>query len=301
MPLALLFLIVPLLALEQDEAVKVCEQPKSVPDFRIFYDENATSEQIDSGLEQILDFLRQNPHRVNDELGEYCDRLFTPFIFNTKMYNTGETNFERIEKVLEFKPDLNYKTVIASPICNSALLLMPLPSGQKSKLYEADVIRLVKLLVRHGADANDKFVLSCVYGANGFGIFKELLSMNADMSEIALQIAVDMRSFAYENGYTLKFGEAVNLKAARFGKSAKFMEFYREKMRYFEEFLKFKSLKELNKGGLRFFIETNLALDNAEAIEFLLKNGLCEPADECEFLRKKAKFYEATEVLKLKF
>ena len=209
MPLALLFLFVPLFALEQDEAVKACEQPKSVPDFRIFYDENATSEQIDAGLDQILDFLRQNPHRINDELGKYCDRLFTPFIFNAKMYNTGEIDFERIEKALKFKPGLNYKTVIASPICNSALLL-----GQKSKLSEADVILLVKLLVRHGADANDKFVLSCIYGADGFWLFKELLSMNADMGEIALQIAVDMRSFAYENGATLKFDETVNLKAA---------------------------------------------------------------------------------------
>lgn len=134
MPLALLFLIVPLLALEQDEAVKVCEQLKSVPDFRIFYDENATSEKIDSGLDQILDFLRQNPHRANDELGEHCDRLFTPFIFNAKIYNTGKIDFERIEKALKFKPDLNYKTVIASPICNSALLLMPLPSGKSPSL-----------------------------------------------------------------------------------------------------------------------------------------------------------------------
>ena len=75
LPLALLFLFVPLFALDQDEAVKVCEQPKSVPDFRIFYDENATSEQIDFGLDQILDFLRQNPQRVNAELGEYCDRF----------------------------------------------------------------------------------------------------------------------------------------------------------------------------------------------------------------------------------
>ena len=296
LPLALLFLFVPLFALEQDEAVKACEQPKSVPDFRVFYDENATSEQIDAGLDQILDFLRQNPRRVNDEFGKNCDRLFTPFIFNVKMHNIGKIDFERIEKTLEFKPDLNYKTVIASPICNSSLLLMPLPSGQKSKLNEADVIRLVKLLVRHGADANDKFVLSCIYGANGFGIFKELLSMNADMSEIALQIAVDMRSFAYENGVTLKFGEAANLKAAQFEKSAKFREFYREKIRYFEEFLKFKSLKEINKGGFRFFIETNLAPDNAKAIEFLLKNGLCELPQECEFLRKKAKIYGAMEV-----
>lgn len=173
---------------------------------------------------------------------------------------------------------------------------MALPSGQKSKLSEADVIRLVKLLVGHGADPNDKFVLSCIYGADGFGIFKELLSMNADMSEIALQIAVDMRSFAYENGATLKLDETVNLKAAQFGKSEKFVEFYREKIRYFEELLKFKSLKEINKGGIRFFIETNLALDNAKAIEFLLKNGLCELPQECEFLRKKAKIYGAAEV-----
>ena len=301
LPLALLFLFVPLFALEQDEAAKVCRQSKSVPDFRIFYDENATSEQIDFGLDQILDFLRQNPLRVNDELGEYCDRPFTPFIFNAKMHNAGEIDFERIEQALKFKPDLNYKTVIASPICNPALLLMPLPSGQKSKLSEADVIRLVKLLVRHGADLNDKFVLSCIYGADGFWLFKELLSMNADVSEIPWQIALDLRSFAYKNGVVFKSGEAVNLKAAQFGKTEKFMEFYREKMRYFEEFLKFKSLKEISKGGLRFFIETNLALDNAMAIEFLLENGLCELADECEFLRKKAKIYEATEVLKLKF
>ena len=96
----------PLFALEQDEAVKVCEQPKYVPDFRIFYDENATSEQIDSGLEQILDFLSQNPHRVNDELGEYCDHLFTPFIFNAKIYNKGEIDFERIEKALKFEKQI---------------------------------------------------------------------------------------------------------------------------------------------------------------------------------------------------
>ena len=106
LPLALLFLIVPLFALEQDEAIKVCEQLKSVPDFRIFYDENATSEQIDAGLDQILDFLWQNPHRISDELGEYCDRLFKPFIFNAKMYNTGEIDFVWIEKALKFEKQI---------------------------------------------------------------------------------------------------------------------------------------------------------------------------------------------------
>ena len=63
------------------------------PDLEIFFDENSTSKQTDSGLEQILDFLRQNPHRISDELGEYCDRLFVLFIFNT-----GKIDFVRIEK-----------------------------------------------------------------------------------------------------------------------------------------------------------------------------------------------------------
>ena len=79
LPLVLLFLIMPLFALEQDEAIKACRQSKSVPDFRIFYDENATIKQIDSGRDQILDFLWQNLHRISDELGGYCDRLFYAF------------------------------------------------------------------------------------------------------------------------------------------------------------------------------------------------------------------------------
>ena len=76
------------------------------PDLDIFFDENATNKQIDAGLDQILDFLSQNPHRVNDELGEYCDRLFTPFIFNAKIYNKGEIDFERIEKALKFEKQI---------------------------------------------------------------------------------------------------------------------------------------------------------------------------------------------------
>ena len=63
------------------------------PDLEIFFDENATNRQIDAGLDQILEFLSLNPHRVNDKLGEYCDRLFVLFIFNT-----DKIDFVRIEK-----------------------------------------------------------------------------------------------------------------------------------------------------------------------------------------------------------
>ncbi|WP_346745245.1 hypothetical protein [uncultured Campylobacter sp.] len=80
--------------------------------------------------------------------------------------------------------------MFSSPVAIAASLLRPSSPARKSKFSEADVIRLVKLLVRYGADANNKFVLSCIYGANGFGIFKELLSINADMGEITLQIAL---------------------------------------------------------------------------------------------------------------
>jgi hypothetical protein len=40
--------------------------------------------------------------------------------------------------------------------------------------------------------------------------------MNADVSEIPWQIALDLRSFAYKNGIVFKLGEAINLKAAQF-------------------------------------------------------------------------------------
>ena len=46
------------------------------PRFEIFFDENATSKQIDAGLDQILEFLSLNPHRINEEYGEFNDRLF---------------------------------------------------------------------------------------------------------------------------------------------------------------------------------------------------------------------------------
>nr|WP_314563273.1 hypothetical protein [uncultured Campylobacter sp.] len=71
------------------------------PDLDIFFDENATSKQIDAGLDQILEFLSQNPHRVNDECGKNCDRLFTLFIFNT-----NEIDFVRIEKMLKFEKQI---------------------------------------------------------------------------------------------------------------------------------------------------------------------------------------------------
>ena len=70
----------------------------SEPDLEIFFDENATSKQIDAGLDQILDFLSQNPHRVNDEYGEFNDRLFSPFIYNVKIIKTGKFDFGRIKK-----------------------------------------------------------------------------------------------------------------------------------------------------------------------------------------------------------
>jgi len=86
------------------------------PRFEIFFDENATSKQIDAGLDQILEFLSQNPHRVNEEYGEFNDRLFSPFIYNVKIIKTGEFDFERIKKALKFKPGLNYKFMIFTPL-----------------------------------------------------------------------------------------------------------------------------------------------------------------------------------------
>ena len=107
-----------------------------MPDFRIFYDENATSKQIDAGLEQILDFLSQNPHRVNDKLGEYCDRLFVLFIFNT-----DKIDFVRIEKSTQIW-EINFRLVdsnrikfkdILSTLCYNLLKILKIKDEKWAK------------------------------------------------------------------------------------------------------------------------------------------------------------------------
>lgn len=271
------------------------------PGFEIFFDENATSKQIDAGLDQILEFLSQNPHRVNDEYGEFDDRLFSPFIYNVKIIKTGEFDFERIKKALKFKPGLNYKFMIFTPL--DAVIALGINPNGKYKFDQKEAIRLIDLLVANGADIGSPELLRTACNAEAFEIFSHLLGKGArGDKETMLCVAGGMAIFMGQNGAPPIANAPLDPKIRQFAKTAKFAEFYRDKMRYLEELLKFKPLSEFKAKELEIFTKLAAILDSEDMVKFLLKNSVCKDErlrTSCENLKKYATHYDAKESLKL--
>ena len=271
------------------------------PDFEIFFDENATSKQIDAGLDQILDFLSQNPHRINDEYGEFDDRLFSPFIYNVKIIKTGEFDFERIKKALKFKPGLNYKFMIFTPL--DAVIALGIDPEGKYKFDQKEAIRLIDLLVANGADIGSPELLHTACNAEAFEIFSHLLSKGArGNKETMLCVAGGIAIFMGQNGAPPIANAPLDPKIRQFAKTAKFAEFYRDKMRYLEELLKFEPLSEFETKELEIFTKLAAILDSEDMVKFLLKNGVCKDEKlrtSCENLKKYATQFGAKESLKL--
>ena len=265
------------------------------PDLEIFFDENATSKQIDAGLDQILDFLSQNPHCVNDEYGEFNDRLFSPFIYNIKIIKTGEFDFERIKKALKFKPDLNYKFMIFTPI--DAVIALGINPDGKYKFDQKEAIRLIDLLLANGADIGLPELLHMACNAEAFEIFSHLLSKGArGNKETMLCVAGGIAIFMGQNGTSPIANAPLDPKIRQFTKTAKFTEFYRDKMRYLDELLKFKPLSEFGAKELEIFTKLAAILDSEDMVKFLLKNGVCRQENlqiSCENLKKYATHYDA--------
>ena len=273
----------------------------SEPSFEIFFDENATSKQIDAGLDQILEFLSQNPHRVNDEYGEFDDRLFSPFIYNVKIIKTGKFDFERIKKVLKFKPDLNYKFMIFTPL--DAVIALGIDPEGKYKFDQKEAIQLIDLLIANGADIGSPELLRTACNAEAFEIFSHLLGKGArGDKETMLCVAGGIAIFMGQNGASPIANAPLDPKIRQFAKTAKFTEFYRDKMRYLEELLKFKPLNEFEAKELEIFTKLAAVLDSEDMVKFLLKNGVCKQENlqtSCENLKKYATHYDAKESLKL--
>ena len=271
------------------------------PDLDIFFDENATNKQIDARLDQILDFLSQNPHRVNDEFGEFNDRLFSPFIYNVKIIKTGKFDFERIKKALKFKPDLNYKFMIFTPI--DAVIALGINPDGKYKFDQKESIRLIDLLLANGADIGSPELLHLACNTEAFEIFSHLLSKGArGDKETMLCVAGGIAIFMGQNGAPPIANAPLDPKIRQFAKTAKFTEFYRDKMRYLEELLKFKSLSEFEAKDLEIFTKLAAILDSEGMVKFLLKNGVCKQENlqiSCENLKKYATHYDAKESLEL--
>ena len=271
------------------------------PDLDIFFDENATNKQIDAGLDQILEFLSLNPHRVNDEYGEFNDRLFSPFIYNLKIIKTGKFDFERIEKVLKFKPDLNYKFMIFTPL--DAVIALGINPDGKYKFDQKETIRLIDLLVANGADIDSPELLHMACNTEAFDIFSHLLSKGARSDkETMLCVAGGIAIFMGQNGTSPIANAPLDPKIRQFTKTAKFTKFYSDKMRYLEELLKFKPLNEFEAKDLEIFTKLAAILDSKDMVKFLLKNGICKQENlqtSCENLKKYATHYDAKESLRL--
>ena len=271
------------------------------PDIEIFFDENTTNKQIDAGLDQILEFLSLNPHRVNDEYGEFNDRLFSPFIYNLKIIKTGKFDFERIEKVLKFKPSLNYKFMIFTPI--DAVIALGIDPNGGYKFDQKEAIRLIDLLVANGADIGSPELLRTACNAEAFEIFSHLLSKGVrDDKDVMLCVAGGIAIFMGQNGASPITNAPLDPKIRQFAKTEKFAEFYRDKMRYLEELLKFKPLNEFEAKDLEIFTKLAAILDSEDMVKFLLKNGICKQENlqtSCENLKKCATHYDAKESLRL--
>ena len=271
------------------------------PDLDIFFDENATNKQIDAGLDQILDFLSQNPYRVNDEFGEFNDRLFSPFIYNLKIIKTGKFDFERIKKALKFKPDLNYKFMIFTPI--DTVIALGINSDGKYKFDQKETIRLIDLLLANGADIGSPELLRTACNVEAFEIFSHLLSKGArGDKDVMLCVAGGIAIFMGQNGASPIANAPLDPKIRQFAKTSKFTEFYRDKMRYLEELLKFEPLSEFEAKELEVFTKLSAILDSEDMVKFLLKNGVCRQENlqtSCENLKKYATHYEAKESQKL--
>ena len=295
-------------AAKEDAAASTTQQTASnlpQPNFEIFYDENASDAQIDAGLDALLEFAAQNPSRIDEDFGEFKDRIFTAFIFNPKVLRNSKFDFERIEKILKFKPNLNYggDGGYFSPL-KLAIFFGSKFSSEMAKLYRfdsADAMRLLELLVQNGADVKASGLLRDAAANDNFEAFKFLIANGArDTKDVVGSVAGSELIFLSDNNVSiLGYKEALPLAAREFAAGAKFKEFRDGRLRYVEEILKFQSLRELPQNELTGLIKLAAVLDDIDTAEFLLAHGLCKQKELCEFLKAQAKTYDAVKISKI--
>ena len=288
-------------AAKEDAAAPTTQQTASnlpQPNFEIFYDENASDAQIDAGLDALLEFAAQNRGRIDEDFGEFKDRIFTAFIFNPKVLRNSKFDFERIEKILKFKPNLNYGGGggYFSPL-KLAIFFGSKFSGETAKLYHfdsADALRLLELLVQNGADVKASGLLRDAAANDNFEAFKFLIANGArDTKDVVGSVAGSELIFLSDNNVSI-------LVAAReFAAGAKFKEFRDERLRYLDEILKFQSFASIDKKEIETLIKVAVVLDDEMTAKFLLSRGLCEQKELCEFLKAQAKTYDAAKISKI--
>ena len=265
------------------------------PNFEAVYDDNASDEQIYAGLDALLEFAAQNRDRIDEDFGEFKDRIFTVFIFNPKVLRNSKFDFERIEKILKFKPNLNYggDGGYFSPL-KLAIFFGSKFSGEMAKLYHfdsADAMRLLELLLQNGADVKaDELLLDAVSNDN-FAAFKFLIEKGARDARGAVgSILGSELIFLSKHNISIMGIDAPPPKQVReFTASEEFKKFSAERLRYLDEILKFQSFADLDRRHLEGFIKFVSMLDDDAAAEFLLSRGLCEQEGALRAFRREGK------------
>ena len=295
-------------AAKEDAAASTTQQTASnlpQPNFEIFYDENASDAQIDAGLDALLEFAAQNRGRIDEDFGEFKDRIFTAFIFNPKVLRNSKFDFERIEKILKFKPNLNYggDGGFFSPL-KLAIFFGSKFSGETAKLYRfdsADAMRLLELLVQNGADVKASGLLLDAVASDNFEAFKFLIANGTrDTKDVVGSVAGSELIFLSDNNVSiLGYKEALPLAAREFAAGTKFKEFRDGRLCYLDEILKFQSFASIDKKEIETLIKVAVVLDDEMTAEFLLVHGLCEQKELCEFLKVQAKTYDAVKISKI--
>ena len=275
------------------------------PNFEAVYDDNASDEQIDAGLDALLEFAAQNRGRIDEDFGEFKDRIFTAFIFNPKVLRNSKFDFDRIEKILKFKPNLNYggDGGSLSPL-KLVIFFGSKFSGETAKLYRfdsADAMRLLELLVQNGADVKADGLLLDAVSNDNFSAFKFLIEKGArDASGAVGSILGSELIFLNEHNISIMGIDAPPPKQVReFMASEEFKKFSAERLRYLDEILKFQSFADLDRRYLEGFIKFVSMLDDDAAAEFLLSRGLCEQKELCELLEERVKRYDAVKISKI--
>lgn len=270
--------------------------------FDIFYNLNTQDERIDRELDKILACAARNKSKINDDFGAFKERLFTPFIQNAKAYQSGKFDFERINAMLKFKPELNYKID-----GNLSLLDAVLASRIEatSKFSEDEIVKLVDLLLENGMKANGWQTLKLAYESENFRLFSKILKTGADASGVISGIAGNTLIFLAQSGFSVNAKAAPDMGVRKFAKEAEFTKFYANQEKFLNELLSRREISGVNGEETRSFIKVACAIDSDKMIETLLNFGLCDknsPNESlCKFTKEQAKFYESEKILRLKF
>lgn len=271
-------------------------------DISILFEQNATNEQTDRKLDEILEFLKKNPNKIDEEFDDdFKDtRAVYLFIFNPKVANTHKFDFGRIDQILAFNPDLNYDVFKFSSFKITLLDVAISINLSAITIDEDEILKLADKLISNGYDIKTPELLNAAYSIDSFKIFSYLLQNGAKNSNnVMTAIAVDFVKFISQNGYNIYAKEPASKAVREFAKEEKFINFYNQKMSYLDQMLKYVKLKDISDKDMEIFIKVNSYIDNASAIKFLLKNGLIAQDGSYEIIKKYAMQFDSKEILNL--